>query len=283
MKKFFKRVVASTLVASLFSFPVIATNGATSIDKINSLTNLLSGNIADNKGNNIVRLDFSKAIEIRKNIENSLNEENIKSNASDASKLNKENKTEIKKMNEVKQQPVESSDKKEEKKVEDSTEAVANEDKSVEKVTEKVVEKEPTTETSSERVSTTSSSNNSTFGLSQDEYKLFVAIVDVEASGDSYQEKLGVANVILNRIKYGWGSSIKEIVYQKGQFPPAHNGVLADRLVKGPWSEDSEKAVREALSGNNNIETAQSFNMYYGQTAPGKTLIMGNTFFYNYK
>lgn len=267
MKKIFKRVVVFALAASLFSYPVIAEKETDNMQSINTLTNLLSGNINSQNDKNVVEFNFSKALEVRKNIEKSFEEGNnaTEKNTQLAVKAaeKKENKSEVKEKTSENNNNLNKSNKEEVKK----QEAVQMSSKQ-----DTVVKTEDTRKSGSD-----------TFGMTSDEYKLFVAIVDVEASGDSYQEKLGVANVILNRIKYGWGGSVSEIVYQPGQFPPAHNGVLAARLQNGPWSSDSEKAVREALSGNNNIETAQSFNMYFGQTESGKTLIMGNTLFYNYK
>lgn len=115
------------------------------------------------------------------------------------------------------------------------------------------------------------------------ERDLFIAIVDVEGSSESFESKLAIANVILNRVKFGWGGSIKSVVYARGQFPPAHNGVLAKRIANGPWSSDSVRAVDAALSGKNNIGNAQSFNAYYGQRLSEETKIIDGTIFYNFK
>lgn len=248
-------------------------------DKIEKLSNLLNQpykniSINNKEKENIVRLDYSKALAVRNEVLKSIEEEK-KAKEEKAKEDKKKKEKEIAKAKEK------------------STEKVVKNKKSTEKNTKIETSKEQPkvdkdnkdeVEIAKNTNSIQKNNENNKFGLSNEDYWLFICIVDVEASGAIYEEKLAVANVIYNRLKSGrYGADLPSIIYAKGQFPPAHNGVLADRLAKGPWSNESKLAVDDALSGNNNIGTAESFNMYYGQTAPGKTVIIGTTFFYNFK
>ena len=67
------------------------------------------------------------------------------------------------------------------------------------------------------------SSVGTTYGSSVDasdeEVWLLACIIDWEAGSESYEGKLAVANVVLNRVKSGkWGSSITSVIYAPKQF-----------------------------------------------------------------
>ncbi len=118
--------------------------------------------------------------------------------------------------------------------------------------------------------------------LSEEEYKLFVCIVYCEAGGENYDCQLGVANVILNRIKMdGWPNTLKEVVYQKHQFSPVTNGYLNKSLreyaqgkFNTKWHESCFKAVDDALAGKNNIGNRQYF-----MTAEALKRVLGNNYY----
>ena len=74
----------------------------------------------------------------------------------------------------------------------------------------------------------------------------------IHICGEPYEGKLAVANVVLNRMKQGYGNSISEVIYARGQFSGANTGALASRLAKGP-NDECVRAAQEALSGVNNI------------------------------
>lgn len=95
--------------------------------------------------------------------------------------------------------------------------------------------------------------------LSEADIVLMSAVVQNEAGGSSYENKLAVANVILNRLKSGrWGSSISSVIYAKGQFSGANNGKIDSIVAAGPKSSCRE-AVMDALAGKNNIEDIMFF------------------------
>ena len=102
----------------------------------------------------------------------------------------------------------------------------------------------------------------------QEELKLLACLVHAEAGNQSYNGKLAVANVVLNRVKSGkYPNSIKAVIYQSGQFTVAKSGSLSKQLDKYEgYSTKSQqltiKAAKSALSGANNIGSRLYFNSY---------------------
>ncbi len=93
---------------------------------------------------------------------------------------------------------------------------------------------------------------------SQDDLYWLARLVHSEARGESYEGKLAVANVILNRVRSGeFPNTVKEVIFDNKygvQFTPTING----EIYKEPSSE-SEQAAIEALEGNNNAKNALYF------------------------
>ncbi len=96
------------------------------------------------------------------------------------------------------------------------------------------------------------------YSASYDDTYLLACLVHMEAGAEPYEGKLAVANVVLNRLKCGYGNTISEVIYAKGQFTGANTGALANRLAKGPNDECLQAAV-EALNGVNNIGDYRNF------------------------
>ena len=67
----------------------------------------------------------------------------------------------------------------------------------------------------------------------EDELKLLACLVHSEAGNQSYEGKLAVANVVLNRVKSSkYPNTIEKVIYQSGQFTVATNGSwLTIRIV----------------------------------------------------
>ena len=80
-------------------------------------------------------------------------------------------------------------------------------------------------------------------------------VVQAEA-GPSYQEKLNVASVIMNRVESGiWGgTTIDAVLYASGQFSVVSNGSAAAQVP----SADTIQAVNEVLNGYRST-SAESF------------------------
>ena len=85
---------------------------------------------------------------------------------------------------------------------------------------------------------------------------LLAKLIQVEAGYESYQGKLAIANVVLNRVKSGrFPDTVSGVIYAAGQFPPARNGNLQTLSA----SSESVQAAKEALAGENNVPGALYF------------------------
>ena len=107
-------------------------------------------------------------------------------------------------------------------------------------------------------------------------------IVYAEAGGESYQGKLAVANVVLNRRKSSrYPNSIYGVISQRSQFGPFRNGSFnraINKYKQGYFTRgnngytQSLAAAKAALNGNNNIGARYSFNT----TGPARALRIGH-------
>ena len=74
---------------------------------------------------------------------------------------------------------------------------------------------------------------------------LLAQLVNAEAKGESYNGKVAVANVILNRVKSEeFPDTIKDVIFQRGQFQPVSSGTIYNKP-----SEESIKAAKDAING----------------------------------
>lgn len=80
--------------------------------------------------------------------------------------------------------------------------------------------------------------------LSNEEIDLLARLVRAEAQTESFEGKIAVACVVLNRVESPeFPDSIKEVIYSPGQFQPVANGE-----INKPADEESIKAVQAALT-----------------------------------
>lgn len=78
---------------------------------------------------------------------------------------------------------------------------------------------------------------------------LLARLIMAEAQGESYETKVAVGAVVVNRVESGlFAPTIREVIYQKYngyyQFTPVANG-----WINKPASEECVKAAKEALGG----------------------------------
>ena len=70
-------------------------------------------------------------------------------------------------------------------------------------------------------------------------------VVSAEARGESFRGQVAVANVVLNRVASPlFPNTVREVVYQPGQFCPVRMGSIYD-----PPTESAIKAAETALAG----------------------------------
>lgn len=116
---------------------------------------------------------------------------------------------------------------------------------------------------------TVKNNTNKTTGKKQtytdQELRYMTSIIYCEARGESYAGQKAVGIVVMNRKRSKeFPSSIKKVIYQRGQFTPASNGSLdkalslydkysADGKFKGEMP-DCYKAAKEALEGSTTVK-----------------------------
>ncbi len=107
--------------------------------------------------------------------------------------------------------------------------------------------------------SLTETVQTSAYNVSEEDVYLLACTVCAEAGYESYDGKLAVANIILNRLNGGaYGSTIYDVVYAKGQFSVVTNGALNRVINNGPNAE-SMQAAKDALAGKNNVPRYTGF------------------------
>jgi len=90
---------------------------------------------------------------------------------------------------------------------------------------------------------------------STEEIDLLARVAYAEARSEGIEGMLAVVNVVLNRVKdKRFPNSIKEVIYQKGQFASVYNGSINNQ----PNAEAYE-AVQKALNGENIVADAIFF------------------------
>ncbi|MCM3764790.1 cell wall hydrolase [Neobacillus niacini] len=95
--------------------------------------------------------------------------------------------------------------------------------------------------------------------ISEQEKNLFARLVEAEAKGESYEGKVAVATVVLNRVESPeFPDTITEVIKEKTgkayAFSPVQNGE-----INKPASEDSKQAVEEALKRENTLNNSIYF------------------------
>lgn len=86
-----------------------------------------------------------------------------------------------------------------------------------------------------------------------DQHELLARLVASESAGESFEGKVAVASVILNRVASGsYPKTIKGVIYQTGQFAPVSNGSLEYKNA----TDQDRQAVAQAL-------TKERSNVYF--------------------
>lgn len=82
---------------------------------------------------------------------------------------------------------------------------------------------------------------------------LLAALIYCEAGGESYEGKLAVGSVVMNRVRSaGYPNTIFGVIYASGQFTPAMNGKVEQRIALGSPAS-CYQAAQEALNGVSNV------------------------------
>ena len=120
-------------------------------------------------------------------------------------------------------------------------------------------EAEKAAKASAQKASTTVATvQNQPVAASYDDVTLLAALIQCEAGWESYEGQLAVGAVVVNRLHSGYGGSLYDVIYARGQFSPAGSGQVAAAAAAGPRGS-CVQAAQEALSGVDNTGGARSF------------------------
>ncbi len=118
--------------------------------------------------------------------------------------------------------------------------------------------------------------SNTAYAPAESDAYLLGAIIQCEAGGESYDGKLAVGSVIMNRVRSSYfPNTVSGVVYQSGQFSPVASGRLAYCLEQGV-SSDCMSAAQAVLGGTTTL------NCLYFRTNNGiiEGTVIGNHVFY---
>jgi len=90
--------------------------------------------------------------------------------------------------------------------------------------------------------------------------QLLAALIQCEAGGESYEGKVAVGAVVMNRVaSSGYPDTIQGVVFASGQFTPAMSGKVNRVLEKGGANASCLQAAQEAINGTSNVGGATRF------------------------
>ena len=115
------------------------------------------------------------------------------------------------------------------------------------------------------------------YDATEEEIDLLAALVQKEAGGESFEGKIAVVNVVLNRVRSSkFPNNIHDVVYAPNQFTPATNGALDKLLAAGGANEECYEAVYAALAGRCTVGDY----LYFRRKGNKSGYILGNHVFY---
>lgn len=110
-----------------------------------------------------------------------------------------------------------------------------------------------------------------------DDVTLLAALIQCEAGTSNYEGMLAAGAVVCNRARRGYGGgTIRGVIFQPGQFPPATNGKV-DSVIASGVSGACRNAAAEAIAGYDN--TGGAVNFRSASSGHGGVVIGGNVYF----
>lgn len=92
-----------------------------------------------------------------------------------------------------------------------------------------------------------------------DDVRLLAALIYCEAGIESYNGKLAVGAVVMNRVRSpAYPNTVSGVIFASGQFTPALNGKVA-KAYGGSLPESCWQAARAAIAGETNVGGATHF------------------------
>ena len=140
------------------------------------------------------------------------------------------------------------------------------------------------TNTSGNTNNSSSSGSNTTITVPDttvetNELVIFAAILECEAGSTDYNALLAVGTVIMNRVESPrYPNTIREVVYQSGQFSPTWNGSMNRVLQKGPATL-CYRVAQDAIGGARLAAVSGCYQFRSASGGHAGTVIGGNVFF----
>ena len=120
-------------------------------------------------------------------------------------------------------------------------------------------EVEPIAPSIEDTTDSSSSASNESYTATASDLELFAALIECEAGSTNYEGMLAVASVVVNRMNHSsYPNTLRGVIFQSGQFPPAHNGKV-DKVLKRGIKNSCLQAAQDALNGKNNVGSCLSF------------------------
>lgn len=118
--------------------------------------------------------------------------------------------------------------------------------------------------------------NNAPLIADASDQALLAALIQCEAGGESYEGKLAVGSVVINRVRSSYfPNSIAGVIYQSGQFSPVASGRFAAVLAEGA-DASCVQAAAEVLGGRITVDC-----LYFRRnTGTIAGIVIGNHVFY---
>lgn len=112
-----------------------------------------------------------------------------------------------------------------------------------------------------------------------DDLRLLATLIYCEAGSESYEGKLAVGAVVMNRVRSGaYPNTISGVIYASGQFTPAMNGKVAKAYYNGIATESCYAAAQAAMGGATNVGDATHFRKASTTTHDG--ILIDNQIFW---
>ncbi|MCR4587250.1 MAG: cell wall hydrolase [Lachnospiraceae bacterium] len=113
---------------------------------------------------------------------------------------------------------------------------------------------------------------------SEEDLKLLAALIYCEAVGESYEGKVAVGEVVMNRVaSTRYPDSVSGVIYDAGQFTPVSSGKFARILANGITDEACLQAAAQALTGSDTVGACTRFNRV---KASSQGTVIGNHVFW---
>lgn len=100
----------------------------------------------------------------------------------------------------------------------------------------------------------------------KNELRLMASIINCEAGGESFQGKLAVGIVVMNRVESKlFPNTIKKVIFQKNQFSPVRNGMLNKMLKQYDAGKTNSAQWKSCISAAKKVLNGQRTIIYKGK------------------